>query len=198
MCHQTKFSCKMISSSDIFKSHVLMILSLAVTLTLETANQPFRKTTWLIMMHHHTKFGSKRFRDSEDTIWTDIHWHFEILLCSWPWTQQFQFLHKTLWLMIMFYQTKFGSKRISSLKHQIPAPMWHCIQFEKALIITCVWSSLQPLFWKQWKDGKERIFLHSRGLKFTKNLSIWAQHTSPCEYSFGYSMYRVFLMTVGL
>ena len=26
------------------------------------------------------------------------------------------FLHKTLWLMIMYYQTKFGSKRISSSK----------------------------------------------------------------------------------
>ena len=30
------------------------------------------------MMHHHTKFGSKRFSDSQDTIWTNIHYHSEI------------------------------------------------------------------------------------------------------------------------
>ena len=67
MCHQSKFSCKrIISSEDILESHVLIIWSFTVTLTLKTASQSFQKTIWLIMMHHHTKFGSKRFSDSED------------------------------------------------------------------------------------------------------------------------------------
>ena len=85
MCHQTKFSCKRISSSDnISKSHIMIILFLTVTLTLKTANQYFWKTIWLIMMHLFTKFGSKRFSTSKDIIWTNTHRRFEILL--WPWS----------------------------------------------------------------------------------------------------------------
>ena len=81
MSYQSKFSCKRISSSNnIFKSHILIILSLTLTLTLKMAKRSFWKTIWLLMMHHHTKFGSKRFSDSENIIWTNIHWHFEILL----------------------------------------------------------------------------------------------------------------------
>ena len=84
MCHQGKFSYKRVSSSDnILKNHILITLSLTVTLTLKTAYQSFWKIIGLIMMHHHTKFGSKTFSDSEDIIWTNIHWHFDILL--WPW-----------------------------------------------------------------------------------------------------------------
>ena len=42
MCHQTKFTCKRISSSDnILKSHILIILSFTVTLTLKTTNPLF-------------------------------------------------------------------------------------------------------------------------------------------------------------
>ena len=81
MCYQTKFSCKMISSSEnILESHNLIIWSITVTLTLNTANQSFWKTIWLMRMHHHTKFGSKRFNDSEDIIWKNIHKHFAVLL----------------------------------------------------------------------------------------------------------------------
>ena len=75
MCHKTKFSCKRIISSDIIsKRHILIILSVTVTLTLKTADQSFWRTIWLIMMHQHTKSGSKRFSISEDIIWavTDI------------------------------------------------------------------------------------------------------------------------------
>ena len=68
MYHQTKLSCKRISSSDnILKSHIF-ILSLTVTLILKTANQSFWKTIWLIMMHHHTTFGGNRFSSSEDAV----------------------------------------------------------------------------------------------------------------------------------
>ena len=60
--------------------HVLIIWSFTVTLTLKTANKSFWKIIWLITMHHQTKFGSKRFSNSDDIIWTNIHWHFEF--CS--------------------------------------------------------------------------------------------------------------------
>ena len=48
--------------------------TLAVTLTLKTANQPFCITLWLMMMNHNTKFGNKMFVSLEDIIWinTDI------------------------------------------------------------------------------------------------------------------------------
>ena len=82
------FSCKRFRSSDnILKCHIKIILSLTLTLILKTGSQSLWKTIWLIMMQHHTKFGSKRFSDSENIIWTNIHWHFEILLWPWPWTQ---------------------------------------------------------------------------------------------------------------
>ena len=72
ICHQTKFSCKRISSSeDILESQILIIWSFTVTLALKTANQSLWKTVWLIMMHHHTKLGSERFRNSEDFTWTN-------------------------------------------------------------------------------------------------------------------------------
>ena len=106
MCHQTKLSSKRISSSDdTLKSHIL-IWSFTVTLTLKTANQSFWKVIWLIMMHHHTKFGgkgsvitTKRLRYSEDIIWTNINWHFKILLWPWPCIQQSSFCkeHFGLW-----------------------------------------------------------------------------------------------------
>ena len=105
MWHQTKFSCKRISSSEnILKSHILNILSFTVTLTLKTANQSFWKIIWLMMIHHHTKFGSKRFCNSED-IWTNIHYilKFAITLTL---NTTIPFLPKTFWLMIMYNQTR--------------------------------------------------------------------------------------------
>ena len=120
MCHQTRFSCKRISSSeDILESHNLNIWSFTVTLTLKKANQSLWKTIWLRMMHHHTKFGSRRFSHSENIIWTNIHWH-KIWNFAVPLTLDLnitiQFPHETLWFMIKYYyhETKFGSKRISS------------------------------------------------------------------------------------
>ena len=48
-----------------------MISSLTVTLTMKIANQSFKKTIWLITMHHHTKFGRKRFCKAKNIIWTN-------------------------------------------------------------------------------------------------------------------------------
>ena len=57
MYYQTETGCKRVSSADnILKSHILMILSLTVTLTSKKANQSFWETIWLIMVHNHIKF----------------------------------------------------------------------------------------------------------------------------------------------
>ena len=89
VCHQTKFSCKRISSlEDVLESLTLIMWSLIVILTLKTANQSFWKTIWLMVIYHHNKSGSKRFSDSEDIVWTNTHCHFEILRWPWPRTQQ--------------------------------------------------------------------------------------------------------------
>ena len=82
ICHRSKFSSKVSAVQDVF-GHILKIWSFTVALTLNTANQSVWKTIWLRMMHHNTKFGSKNFSNSEDTVWTNIHWQFETLLSPW-------------------------------------------------------------------------------------------------------------------
>ena len=54
------------------KSSILIILSLTMTLILKTANQSFWKTIWLVMMHHHTKFGSVIQKISSGQTFIDI------------------------------------------------------------------------------------------------------------------------------
>ena len=46
-----------------------------MTLTLKIANQTFRMTFWLMMMHHNTKFGLKKkmFAGLGDIIWAHIN-----------------------------------------------------------------------------------------------------------------------------
>ena len=92
----------------------MIIWALIVTLTLKSAYQSFRRTHRFVMMHYHTKFGDKRFSGSEDIVRTNIHWHFEPSLWPWARTQQSIFFQKTLRLMMMYRQTKFGRKRTSS------------------------------------------------------------------------------------
>ena len=65
------------------------------------------------MVHHNTKFGNKMFGGLEDIIWTNIN----ILTlrcdlepeCSNPF-----FFHRTLWLIMMYHQTKFGCQGIKN------------------------------------------------------------------------------------
>ena len=123
--NHTKISCKRISSSDnILKSGILIliILSLFVNLFLQTANQSFWKTIWLIMMHHCTKFGSKKVKQlqkisSGQTV-IDIYWfsNFAVILTL---NTTIQCLSRTLWLMVMYCQTKFGRKRFSCSKDTV-------------------------------------------------------------------------------
>ena len=53
--------------------HSLKCSSFAVTLTLNTAIQSFRKTFRLMMVHHQFTFSSKRISSSEDTVETVIY-----------------------------------------------------------------------------------------------------------------------------
>ena len=48
-------------------------MNLHCVLDLKTANQPFHVTLQLIMMPQHTKFGNKRFSDSEGIVQKNIH-----------------------------------------------------------------------------------------------------------------------------
>ena len=90
------------------------------TVTLKIANN-FWKKLWLMMTHHHIKFSSKNFSGSED-IRLDKHsstfWSFAATLTL---NTAIQFLRKTLWLMMIYHQTKFGSKRISNSEDIIEA-----------------------------------------------------------------------------
>ena len=86
--HQTKSGCQGINNSeDIVESHILIIWALAVTWLWRQQKFLFHMTFWLMMLHHHTKFGNKTFCSSGDIIWTNIQWHFELLLWPWPWMQ---------------------------------------------------------------------------------------------------------------
>ena len=96
MCHQTKFSCKRISGSvNILKSHILITLSLTVTLTLKTANRSFWKTIWLKMVHHHASLVVKKvqwFRRYYPDKHSLTFWNFVVTLTL---NTTIQFLHKT-------------------------------------------------------------------------------------------------------
>ena len=62
-------------------------------------------------------------------------------------TTTIQFLLKTLWLMIMYYQTKFGSKRISSSQY---------------IVETVIFWSYEPLLWPwPWKKQSNLSAWHS-------------------------------------
>ena len=61
-------------------------------------------------MHHHTKLGSKLKGSALQKIASEhIHWHFEVLMRTL--NEAIQVLHMTLWLVMMYHQTKFGIKR---------------------------------------------------------------------------------------
>ena len=83
------------------KSHIFIISSFTVTLTLKTANQSCWKTTWIIWR---ITVPTLIVKDSAIQKISSGQTFIDIL----------KFLHKRLWLMIMYYQTKFSSKRISS------------------------------------------------------------------------------------
>ena len=65
------------------------------------------------MMHHNTKFGNKMPGGLEDIIWTNIN--ILTLRCDLdPECSNPTFFHRTLWLVMMYQQTKFGCQGINS------------------------------------------------------------------------------------
>ena len=65
------------------------------------------------MIHHNTKFGNKMLGGLEDIIWTNIN--ILVLCCDLdPESSNPFFFHRTLWLMMMYNQTKFGCQGINS------------------------------------------------------------------------------------
>ena len=74
LCHHTKFGYNRISSSDdTAESHNLPVWSLHCDFDLEESKPVF--SLQLMMMHHYTKSGNKRFSNSADTVWTNVYQH---------------------------------------------------------------------------------------------------------------------------
>ena len=103
MCQQTKFTCKRINSSDnILQRHILIILSVTVTLTLKTVIPLFHRTILLMMLYYQTKFGCKPTSSLEATTEIVIVWLYKPSLWPWHWTQwtNFSAQHFGLWCCI--------------------------------------------------------------------------------------------------
>ena len=123
-----------------------------MTLTLKIVNQFFCMTYCHIIIHQNAKFGQKWLSSSGDTVQTqsdtqrkyhpDKHsltfWTFAVTLTL---DAVIQFFHRTLWFMMLYYQTKFGCNQTSSL--------------EGTTEIVIFWlykPSLWPWYWTQWTN----------------------------------------------
>ena len=60
------FGCKISSSVDMVETVISDYICLHCDLDLEGSEPSFWKTIWLMIMHHHTKFGCKRLSDLGD------------------------------------------------------------------------------------------------------------------------------------
>ena len=67
------------------------------------------------MMHHNTMLGNKMFGGLEDIIWTNIN--ILTLRCDLDPEYSNPFFFRTLWLMMVYHQTKFGCQGINSLEN---------------------------------------------------------------------------------
>ena len=107
MYYHTKFGNKRTSSSeDTVKTHILIIRALAVTLTLKIANQSFCMSLKFMMMHQNTKFGNKMLGGFEGIIWINID--NLTICCDLDLECSNSVFHETVWLIMMYHQTKFG------------------------------------------------------------------------------------------
>ena len=77
----------------------------------------FCVTLLLILQHHHTKFGNKTkilwFRRYHPDKYSLTFLTFGVTLTL---SAVIQFVRRTLWLIMLYYQTEFGCKRTSSLE----------------------------------------------------------------------------------
>ena len=103
-------------------------------------NTKFRTTLWLMMLHHHTKFGNKMFCGSQNSFQTNIHCILN-LLCDLDLEHSNPFFHWTLWPMMLYYQTKFSCKPTSSLEDTTETVLFWLSK-----------PSLWPWPWTQWTN----------------------------------------------
>ena len=67
---------------------------------------------------HNTKFGNKMFNGLEDIIWTNID--ILTLHCDLDLERSnLFFFHKTLWLIMIGHQTKFGRQGINTSQNMV-------------------------------------------------------------------------------
>ena len=115
MYYLTKCSKEKISSSvDMVETVILdymNIHSVTVTLNLKTENKSSCMMLWPMMIHHHNKFGYKRFSSWGDIVQINICLFCDLDLDH---NRAIQSFHKTIQLMMVCHQTKFSCKMISS------------------------------------------------------------------------------------
>ena len=131
-------------------SHILIIYVLAVTLTLKIVNQFFCMTHHLI--HCHTKFSIKNKKTMDEPFrryWADTIGNMEKISSGQTFTDilnfaetltlnaELAFFNRTLWLMMLYHQTKFGCKLTSSLEN-----------IAKIVIFWLYYPSLWPWYWR--------------------------------------------------
>ena len=113
MHHHTKFDWYCLGQ------HSLKFRTFSVTLTLNTANQPFHKTFQLMNMHCQTKLVAKKISSSEH-ITEIVIFHYmnqNSVTVTLTLKVETHFLHMTLWLIMMSHHAGFGYKWFSSAYH---------------------------------------------------------------------------------
>ena len=125
-----------------------------MTLTLKIVNQFFRTTHRLMIIHHHTKFGKKKIIKNDWAVREILSGHdrhtekissgqtFTDILnlrCDLDLEHSNPIFHRTLRLMILYYQTKFGCKLTRNLEHKT-----------EIVIFGLYRPSLWPWQWTQW------------------------------------------------
>ena len=156
MCHQSKSNWKKDQQLRWYSRnhHILIIWAVTLTLTLMVAKQSFQKTVWLMVIHHHTKFGNKTLNSLEDVprqtfceilMHPDKHsmkfWTFAVTLNraiqkNKKQIKKFTRQSSSRWCTI---KTKFGSKRIRSYFNFEP----YALHPEDSNWILFAWHSVQ-------------------------------------------------------
>ena len=114
--YQTKFGCK--PTSDLEATTEIVIFWLY-----KPSLWPWNWTQWTnfsawhsgLWCCIHTRFGDQMFCGSED-IRTNIHCHFKTFAVTLTLNTVIRFFHRTLQVMMLYYQNMFGCKQTSSLE----------------------------------------------------------------------------------
>ena len=113
------------------------------TLNLKTANQSSCLTLSTMMLHHHTKFGHRRFSSWGDIIQMNIHWNSEPF-CDLDLNKAIQSFHKTIHLMMMYHRPKSSCKRINSSDNILVSHILIIL----SLTVTLILKTANQSFWK--------------------------------------------------